>query len=249
MKKILLVLACAAIGAFASLEGDLAFARGVAAYTNQNFAAAETEFLKAVQANPFSEEARYNLGNACYKQGRLGEAIANYRASLIFSPRDADCQSNLSRAESQTADNLTLPQIPQALRSFLFLYFYLGIFEQLALALGFWFLFWFLAIIALFIRRGAVKKLAALTLIAALAFSAAVGYKYYEARHQAVITVENAKVHAGPDGAYTEIFALHDGAEVKVETQDGSWKKINVRLKEGQTQAGWLEASQLKTIL
>ena len=64
-----------------------------------------------------------------------------------------------------------------------------------------------------------------------------------------VVTDKEAKIHAGPDASYTEIFVLRSGSEVKVTRSQGNWKKILVNQEEGQSQAGWLEESQIKTIL
>jgi tetratricopeptide (TPR) repeat protein len=51
-----------------------------------------------LRLDPASAEARYNLGNALFQQGRFDEAIAAYRASLQINPANAQADNNLSSA-------------------------------------------------------------------------------------------------------------------------------------------------------
>lgn len=46
---------------------------GVNAYEENKFADAETNFKKGIESNVENFEARFNLGDAVYKQGRFDE--------------------------------------------------------------------------------------------------------------------------------------------------------------------------------
>lgn len=254
MKSIVTALLAAALvlaADAASFEAEKAYSEGLANYTNLNFEAAAQCFRRAIASGLDTAALRYDLGNAAYKQGRLGEAIAAYRASLNLAPRDADCLSNLQRALSQTEDSLTADRMPEALRSFLFLYYYLGMEEQAAIAALSWIAAWLLLIVALLAghRSSAPRKLAVAAFLIAALFTAAAACRYVNASRHAVITVPTAKVHAGPADSYTELFILHDGAEARIADREGSWVKIAIRLKEDQVKAGWVESSQLQTVL
>ncbi len=256
MKNIIAIILafCLSLAAQAgSFEAAKYFAQGNSAYTNQNYQEAITCYKRSAQEGLSSPALSYNLANAYYKTGDLGNAIAYYRKAELFDPRDPDCAANLARAISQTEDSISKKEVPSALRSFFFLYFYLGLKEQAVLALAFWVVFW-LALIVLILSknvsvRSAMKKLSLAFFIITLIFLGSALYKYYDAAHQGVVTAEEAKIHAGPDASYTEIFVLRSGSEVKVTRSQGNWKKILVNQEEGQSQAGWLEESQIKTIL
>jgi len=43
----------------------------------------------------------YNLGNACFRQGKLGFAILNYEQARRLAPRDPDILANLRFAEQR----------------------------------------------------------------------------------------------------------------------------------------------------
>ena len=253
MKKLFAILAFATLAQASSFEAARYFAQGSTAYTNQNYQEAVELYKRSQKEGLNSPALYYNLANACYKSGDLGSAIANYRKAELFDPRDPDCAANLSRAISQTEDSISKKEVPPALRSFFFLYFYLGLKEQMMLALAFWVVFW-LALIVLILSknesvRSAMKKFSLAFFIITLLFLGSALYKYYDAAHQGVIISEQAKVHAGPDASYTEIFILKNGSEVKVTKKEGNFVKILVRQEEGESQAGWLEASQIETIL
>ena len=153
---------------------------------------------------------------------------------------------------SQTEDNIARKEVPSALRSFFFLYFYLGIMEQLTVAIASWIVAWLALSVFIISRkpglRSAMIKFAIFFFVIAALFSASFLHKYYDASHQGVIVAEEAGIHSGPDASYTEIFILKNGSEVKVTGKEGSWVKIMVSQEEG-SQAGWLESSQIKTIL
>jgi Ca-activated chloride channel homolog len=68
--------------------------RGVAQYRNGDYAAAGRDFSSEPSA-----QARYNLGNALARQGKLPDAIAAYDATLQLNPHDADAAFNKSLLE------------------------------------------------------------------------------------------------------------------------------------------------------
>ncbi|MCD8072962.1 MAG: tetratricopeptide repeat protein, partial [Alistipes sp.] len=66
-------------GAFAQKypeRGDIR--KGNRSYAEGRYDVSEREYMRAVEKNPESFEARYNLGNALYRQGKWDEAEAAY---------------------------------------------------------------------------------------------------------------------------------------------------------------------------
>ncbi|RME40322.1 MAG: tetratricopeptide repeat protein [Deltaproteobacteria bacterium] len=54
---------------------------GDRAYLSGDYPAAEEAYRKALEAEPDNAQARYNLGNALYQQGRLEEAAKEYEGA------------------------------------------------------------------------------------------------------------------------------------------------------------------------
>jgi tetratricopeptide (TPR) repeat protein len=61
-----------------------------------DYAAALTEWRKAVELDPEDGKARYHLAFALDKQGQLDEAVAEYQKAVEFDPNNAAAYSNLA---------------------------------------------------------------------------------------------------------------------------------------------------------
>jgi tetratricopeptide (TPR) repeat protein len=59
-------------------------------YAKQRFPEAETEYKKALDKDPTSRHAQFDLGDAYYKQGRFDEAQRSYNASAVSAPTPVD---------------------------------------------------------------------------------------------------------------------------------------------------------------
>lgn len=63
---------------------------GVENYNEGNFSDAEVNFKKGVEKSPESFEAKFNLGDAFFKQERFDEAIKSYNSALAFAKNDLE---------------------------------------------------------------------------------------------------------------------------------------------------------------
>ena len=63
---------------------------GVDLYNEQKFADAEVNFKKGVEESPESFEAKFNLGDAYYKQQRYDEAMKSYQSAFVDAKSDLD---------------------------------------------------------------------------------------------------------------------------------------------------------------
>jgi len=63
---------------------------GVENYNKGNFSDAEVNFKKGVEKSPESFEAKFNLGDAFFKQERYDEAIKSYNSAMVFAKDDLD---------------------------------------------------------------------------------------------------------------------------------------------------------------
>src|SRR5271169_6740835 len=87
---ILLVWLLGLSGAFASPSDDFKAANQL--YNDGKFAEAAAAYEKI---EPKTAHVYYNLGNAWFRQNRLGLAVLNYARARQLAPRDPDIVANL----------------------------------------------------------------------------------------------------------------------------------------------------------
>lgn len=87
MKYILLIIsACMAIGSYAQRTDRDFVRRGNKLYADSLFVKAEVEYRRALDVNPQSMEAMYNLGNSLLAQQKAEEAMKQYQAAASLIP-------------------------------------------------------------------------------------------------------------------------------------------------------------------
>ena len=63
---------------------------GVENYNEGNFSDAEVNFKKGVEKSPENVEAKFNLGDAYFKQERFDDAIKSYNSAMAFAKDDLE---------------------------------------------------------------------------------------------------------------------------------------------------------------
>lgn len=74
------------------------------AYSADKFDEAASLYRKAMSVEGVSAPLYYNLGNAEYRQGHLGQAILNYERALRIDPTMDDARQNLEFVNSRITD-------------------------------------------------------------------------------------------------------------------------------------------------
>ncbi|MCX6355927.1 MAG: tetratricopeptide repeat protein [Candidatus Aureabacteria bacterium] len=181
----------------------------------------------------------YNIGNACLKLDRKGDAILYYMRALRFRPRDQDIIANLDYARSLLEEKIEPRQISWFLRQWEGA---VGFFTLAELRTAAVVIYWILcAILIVFIyarplRPYLVKVMGVLILIL-IAVGAGMGSRaYLEGQEQAVILLKEVKVRYGPSDNDVIAFVLHEGSAVKIENVKDSWYQVS--LPDGK--AGWI---------
>ena len=77
-----------------------AFLQANALYSQGRYAEATRAYEHLLAAGHRSGNLYFNLGNAYFKQGRLGRAILNYERARRVAPGDTDIEANLAYARS-----------------------------------------------------------------------------------------------------------------------------------------------------
>lgn len=194
----------------------------------------------------------YNLGNAYFKKNKIAHAILNYERSLLLEPHNEKVLYNLELSKAKTVDkidtvesffikewiekmaNLTNSNTWAwyAVVSFwifillLFLYVFSRflILKKTALALN-WFVFFFC--LFSFIFSGIQKR-------------KSVNQNY------AIIFENSVVAKSSPDESGTDLFLLHEGTKVKINSTFGNKEWVEIELSDGNS--GWLKQNVIQKI-
>ncbi|NLG34864.1 MAG: tetratricopeptide repeat protein [Lentisphaerae bacterium] len=219
---------------------DRTFADSMKAYDENRLPDAIAGWKSLLDQGQVLPEVLFNLGNAYYRNGDLGEAIRAYRHAQRLAPRDPDIRANLGFA-AQTA-GIEIPAPPPLLARLLA--FSQAEWRTIA-ALAFWLLFLILAAAILWPRvRPAARPAAAaavLLMIAALA-----GLWTHRQLHQypeCVVMTEGSTVLSGPLESATPLLTVPAGTLVRQLDRRGSWIEVRAG-----TTRGWMPAKALSPV-
>lgn len=220
------------------------------AYLRSDFRTASRIYCQILQRGEASAKLYYNLGNASFKENRLGEAILNYHRALRLDPGDKDTRYNLSVAESQTIDRIeSIPEFflsewMHSIRSIMSGTAW-TILSLLFLALTFGAVLFYLLSQRLSLRKaGFYGMLCMLLLCITCTLFAAFDRSEQIDRDEAVILSPAVPVKSSPDKSATDLFVLHEGTTLQIGDQMGDWSEIT--LSDGKK--GWLETRHIELI-
>ena len=211
-------------------------------FEQQKYSEAAAAYETIIEQGNNSLALYYNLGNACFKSGQIGRAIAAYRHAQKLSPRDPDVEANLQFARDQVQnskppasnlwinflDRLTVNEWTILAVTFVWLCFLLLTFGQLK---PHW--------------RKALRGYAIALGILALA---TIGCTAFAADRQltaaAVVTVQEAVVRRGPFDESQSAFTLRDGAELTVTDKQKNWLQVT----DTSNRVGWVLENQVTIV-
>ena len=218
-------------------------------YRQKNYAEARQAYLQVAATGVRDSRLFYNLGNACFKADRLGEAILWYERALKLDPRDGDIRANLAFANQAKEDKDQAPTKNPVWRQLVALYQWPSIDE---LCVGFSLLF--AAVFALASWRVWQGGKAGGAWLAAVLVCTGLGagtvlflgarlYQYHY-RAEAILTAAEGTARSGPGEEETAVLLLHEGTKVRLERREDPW--VLIRLPNGL--GGWLPASVIEEI-
>jgi tetratricopeptide (TPR) repeat protein len=206
-------------------------------YEEGKFSEAATAYENLVQSGMVSSALYFNLGNAFFKSGQLGEAMAAYREAERISPRDPEVRANLRFVRGQVQGPTLLPGGAQHWLTTL------TINEWATLAAT---VFWlWLALLVLIQFRPAWKQSLRGWLwlggIATLALCACLGLAYANSSARTAIVIKkDAVLHNGPLDEAPGSITVHDGAELTVIDNKNDWLQVQI----DNNRIGWLKRDQ-----
>ncbi len=226
---------CAAQGADDFEQGNTAYAEG-------KLNSAINHYEALIKANQVSPALYFNLGNAYFKMGHLGQAIAYYRKAQELAPRDSDIANNLQMARAKASANAPF-RLPwwQGWTHILSL----NEWTWAAMAVG-WGLIALLSI-RLWLAapkpglHRAIRWLAVVFALLGTGFGIRLAEYYGPA--PAVIIAKEVSVRYGPLDDARSFYNLPDGAEVQVVDKQGEWLQV----RDPQKRSGWLKQGLVLT--
>lgn len=220
------------------------------AYVNGDYHAAAGYYEEILSRGLSSVKLYYNLGNAYFKEDRLGEAILNYRCALRLSPGSDDIRYNLGVAEARTKDNI------EAIPEFFLTKWVRGVRHTMSCTA--WSVFSLVALVCalslfltyLLARRLSLRKTGFYgTMLAVVVFVVTTWFALGERREmlddsQAVVMSLSTAVKSSPDKSATDLFVLHEGTLVEITNRLDGWCEITI----ADGKKGWLESKTIETI-
>lgn len=210
-------------------------------YAEGKFSEAATAYEKILQSSMASPNLLFNYGNAEFKAGNLGKAIAAFRHAELLAPHDPDIRANLAFARSQVQGSTLHESRWQNWLGQLTLNEW-----TLLMAGALWLVFLLLA--AKQFRPVLAPKLHGATgvfIFLAILFGAATGLQAAEHfSQQSAVVVSDAITRSGPFDDAQNGFTVHDGAELSVVDHHGDW----VQVADGSGRTGWLSTRQVELI-
>jgi tetratricopeptide (TPR) repeat protein len=214
-------------------------------YAEGKFAEAAGAYEKIIQSGAISPALYFNYGNAEFKSGNSGRAIAAYRRAAQLAPRDAEVRANLEFARNQVPGP-TLHESRWSRSAAWLGTLTLNEWTELAVA-AFWLTFALLA--ARQIRpalktawRGLALGAVVVTLLscAGLGADAAIHFS----RQTAVVVAPDVTARSGPFDEAQSAFTAHNGAELAVLDRRDNWLQVT----DGSGRIGWLQCQQVETL-
>jgi tetratricopeptide (TPR) repeat protein len=211
-------------------------------YAEGKFADAAKGYEAILSSGTVSPNLFFNYGDAEFKSGNLGQAIAAYRQAALLAPRDAEVRANLEFARNQVQGaTLHEGRWTDWLST-------LTLNEWTALAaIAFWLAFGLFA--AIQIRpalRSALGGVARYAAVAAVLLCACLGLAtaIHSSKQVAVVVMPDAVTRSGPFDDAQNAFAVHDGAELPVLDRHAGWVEVS----DASGRTGWMLDSQVEVL-
>ena len=207
-------------------------------YEEGKFSEAASAYDMLVQSGMVSSALYFNLGNAFFKSGQLGQALAAYRDAEKISPRDPELRANLQFVRGQVQGPTVPPDGPERWLATLTINEWATF---AAVVLWLW-----LALLVLVQFRPAWKQSLRGWLwlggIATLAVCVCLGIaSANNSAKTAIVVKKDAVLHNGPLDEAPGSITVHDGAELSVIDNKSDWLQVRI----DNNRIGWLKRDQV----
>lgn len=204
-------------------------------YAQGNYSEAAAIYRRLTGGKQITPALLYNEGNAWFKAGATGRAIAAYQKALTYDPRDPDALANLQFARARVA----APTQPPGRLARAFARLTVNEWTALACVPG-WVCFALLAAGEFYAAaRSRLRRYALWAGGATLVMLLCLGVALHFARAPRVVVIaREAVVRSSPFEEASSVFTVSDGAELPVLDTKDAWLQIS----DGRSRTGWLKA-------
>ena len=250
MKKALLILFAVAVafGSAFATEKCAGIEAGAKAYNESDFERAIDEWRTCVDNGMEDADLYYNLGNAYFRNGKLGFSIYYYKMALRLRATDDDIMHNLKFAQAMTRDKVEEDEEENPILTGLFkAHHALSLKAQLFTLLA---LFWAIVLVGIGRRLTAGEKAKNICTGIVFALScvfcvigASAGYKVFVAETDitGVVTAKDADVVSAPSDKSQTLNTLSEGTSFEVLSEQGNF--VETRL--GEKVKGFVKLSEV----
>ena len=190
----------------------------------------------------------YNLGNAHFQLGDIGQAILNYRRAERVDPGDPNVLRNLEHARATRKDKLDSAGGSQVLETLLFWHYDFAWATRTRLLAGAWLAFWAVLLLRLFGQAWVPREVAVVSGVAAGLLLASLAVDAFADRTTVagVIVATETVARQGDGRSYEPSFEdpLHAGAEFRVLEERPDWYRVE--LPDGRI--CWLRAADVQLV-
>ncbi|MEG0601877.1 MAG: tetratricopeptide repeat protein [Mucinivorans sp.] len=220
------------------------------AYQGGQFTTAIDRYNQILDGGQHSAELYYNLGNAYYKNGMMGQAILNYSRALRLDPSMEDARYNMSVASASTVDKI------EAVPEFFVVTYLNGLREMISssgwailsiifLAIALAGVILWLVVDRLSLRKVGFTMLVIFGLMSIVSFSCSlVSYNIAHNSTEAVVINTAAPVSSAPLSEGKDLFVLHEGTLLRVVDRADDWCEVEI----ANGEKGWLECHSIEVI-
>ncbi|WP_295099044.1 tetratricopeptide repeat protein [uncultured Fibrobacter sp.] len=250
MKYLFLALCISAVSAAATVPDCAGIEAGTKAYNESDFERAIDEWRTCVDNGIEDADLYYNLGNAYFRNGKLGFSIFYYKKALRLRANDDDIQHNLKFAQAMTRDKVEDEEENPILSGLFKAHHALSLKAQLFTLLA---IFWLIAFIGIAGRivigeraknicTGAIFVLTAIFCV--IGSSAAYKIFVLEKEICGVVTATDADVTSAPSDKSQTLNTLSEGTTFEVISEQGNFAEIRL----GEKIKGFVKLSEVGII-
>ncbi len=216
-------------------------------YNNKQYADAARCYETIIQNGYSSYKLYFNLGNAYFKQNKIGKAIFCYEMANKLEPNNEEINHNLNIAQEKTIDKI------ESKENFIYQLFKNHVVNLMSTKVWMWLnVLFLLASCITFICFKIFQKLKLQKFFLFTSFSCfflfliTLGLGYIASVNKtkikfAIITVSETKVYEEPTNTAASKYNLHDGTKVRLLNSNMHW--TNIKLENGNE--GWVKTADI----
>jgi tetratricopeptide (TPR) repeat protein len=209
-------------------------------YDAGNYPVAIEKYSDIIKQGYASGETFYNLANASFRNGSVGQAVVNYRRAWFLNPRDADVLANMNLALQRTGAIVPNSSvIDRGLKE-------LSSREWSRIAQSSYWAAIGLTVLALVLPaiRQVSKTLAIIAWLIALAGSVGwFNWYLWKKKPEVVVIADKQTALYEPRASSTKFFTVPEGSILHLEDEFDAWVKISTG-----GNSGWLEKSSVERV-